>query len=296
MKSHYLWALTALLLSTSCTSGKLDVRSVDYQAIRTDYAQPTSIPEDATIAVEYFFNEKGEMQPVVYNLTSEILTVDQTKSFVIKPDGSSVSYYDPTIRTTTTGSFNAETDGSSFNLGGIASILGIGGPLGGLMGSTTISSATTNGLIRQNTVSITDQPMVNIGPKGSIAMSKAFAIPVIGKAGFTSKYDFIDINPKNALNQFSVCITYSTDDGNTFDKIVTHFYISSQISVPVNDHKVSQSFYSIYDKKPDALAENMFMFLMPNNIASETTNVMGEFITHTNNHDLYIHGSLIDYK
>jgi len=281
---------------TGCrTSGKLAVNSVSYQSLRTDFAQPKKIAKDAKIAVEYFFNAKGEMQPVIYNLTSDILIVDQTKSFVIMPNGTSVSYYDPTVRTSTTGEYSSETSGSSFNLGGISAALGIGGALGALASATTIGSSHTDGIIRQNTISITDQPLVHIGPRGSVAMSKAYSIDGIW-ASSQSNGNIIDISSSNASVKFSVCITYSLDDGNTYDKLVTHFYESSNITIPVNDKKVSAAFYEIYKLKPDALAENMYMFKIPNNIKAVTTDAMGEFITHSNVYDTYIQGSLIDFQ
>lgn len=295
MKSHFLWCIASLLVLCGCTSGSLSVKSVAYQSIRTDFAQPTSIPQDAKIAVEYFFNPQGEMQPVVYNMTSEILVLDQTKSFVIMPDGSSVSYYDPSVRTSTSGTYDSETNGTTFNLGGIAGALGIGGPLGSLMGSTTVGSSQTEGIIRQNTVTITDQPKVFIGPKGSVAMSKAYTIRGIGKNAYIDR-NIIDISSKLSPTKFSVCVTYSLDDGVTFEKLVTHFYVSSHLAVPVNNKKVSRAFYSIYDQKPDALVENMYMFIIPNNIKSETTDMMGYFLTHTNLYDSYTQGSLIDFQ
>ena len=294
MKKHLFCGIAATLLLGSCTSGQLSVGSVDYQSLRTDFAQPSSIPKDAKIAVEYFFNSEGRMQPVVYNLTSEILMLDQTKSFVIMPDGSSMSYYDPTVRTTTTGTYSSETTGGFFNLGGIAGALGIGGPLGMLLGATTVGSSHTDGLTRQNSVSITDQPQVYIGPKGSIAMSKAYAISGVGETAYGN--NIIDVSPKTSPVRFSVCVTYSLDDGATFEKLVTNIYVSSRLSVPVSDRKVSKAFYDIYGQKPDALAENLFMFLIPNNIKAETTDVMGEFLTHSNVYDTYIQGSLIDFQ
>lgn len=286
--------LPALVLC-SCTSGKLTVPKVCYQSLRTDFAQPTSIPPEAKIAVEYFFNKDGKMQPVVYNLTSEILILDQTKSFVIMPGGKSVSYYDPNTYTTTTGDFHSETSSASFNLGAIAGILGLGGPLGSLMGATTLGSATTDGVYRQNSVAITDQPLVHIGPKGSVAMSKAYEIAGVG---FSGSYlsNVIDSNPKTEELQFSVCVTYSLDDGNTFEKLVTKFYVSSNINQPVVNKKVSKAFYEIYAKKPDALAENMYMFLLPNNIKETTSSPMAGFAVHDSVYDFYVRGSLIDYQ
>lgn len=282
-------------MTCGCTSGKLSVSSVAYQSLRTDFAQPQSIAKDAKIAVEYFFNSEGEMQPVVYNLTSEILVLDQTKSFVIMPDGSSLSYYDPTVRTSTTGTYNSQTSGATFNLGGITSALGIGGAIGALANATSVGSFQTDGIIRQNTVSVTDQPYVNIGPKGSVAMSKAYKIKGIGDASYIGS-NVIDVAPGASAVRFSVCVSYSFDDGQNFEKLVTNFYISSNISVPVIDRKVSKAFYSIYEQKPDALAENMYLFVMPNNIKNVTTDVIGEFLVHSNIYDTYIYGSLIDFQ
>lgn len=296
MRHHFIWLITCLVLLSGCsTSGKLVVNSVSYQSLRTDFAQPKSISKEAKIAVEYFFNSKGEMQPVIYNLTSGILMVDQTKSFVIMPNGNSVSYYDPTVRTTTTGSYSSTTTGSSFNLGGITSALGIGGPIGALASATSIGSSHTDGIIRQNTVSITDQPQVHIGPKGSVAMSKAYSIEGIGWST-KSRDNIIDIPHGDSNVKFSVCITYSFDDGVTYNKLVTHFYESSHITVPVENRKVSKAFYKIYELKPDALAENMYLFTIPNNIKTVTTDAIGEFLTHSNVYDTYVYGSLIDFQ
>lgn len=296
MKRHLIWLIASLFVVSSCsTSGKLAVSSVAYQSLRTDFAQPEAIPKDAKIAVEYFFNSEGKMQPVVYNLTSEVLVLDQTKSFVIMPDGSSVSYYDPTVRTSTTGTYSSETSGSSFNLGGVASILGVGGVLGTLASATTLNSAHTDGIIRQNTVSVTDQPKVYIGPKGCIAMSKAYSIRGVGNVAHTGR-NIIDISPKLSDVKFSVCVTYSLDDGATYEKLVTNFYVSSNILFPVDNKKVSKAFYGIYDLKPDALAENMYLFRINNNIKSETLDVMGEFLVHSDLYDTYVHGSLIDFQ
>lgn len=288
-------SLAAIVTLSGCkTSGRLAVNSVNYQAIRTKFAQPTSIAPEAKIAVEYFFNSKGVMQPVVYNLTDEVLVLDQTKSFVIMPDGSSVSYYDPTVRTTTTGTFESHTQGTSFNLGGVTRALGIGGVAGALASSTTVGSSSTFGMMRQNTVSITDQPRVLIGPKGSVAMSKAYKIKGIGETA--QGLDMVDVEPSLSPVRFSVCVTYSVDDGATFDKLVTEFYVSSQLLVPVRDKKVSNAFYNIYSRKPDALAENMYLFMIRDNIKKSNVRTSGEFITHDNVYDTYLQGSLIDFQ
>lgn len=296
MKRYYIWLYTCLLFLCSCnTAGILSVNSVSYQSLRTDFAQSDTIPNDAKIAVEYFFNKDGVMQPVIYNLTSDVLVVDQTKSFVIMPDGSSISYYDPTVYTSTTGTYDSFTTGSSFNLGGVTSALGIGGTIGLLASSTTIGSSHTEGYLRQNSVTKSDQPHIHIGPKGSVAMSKSFSIPGLGYSAISGS-DFVDIAPKASKLKFSVCVTYSVDDEKTYEKLVTNFYVNSHITIPVYNKKVSEAFYKIYDMKPDALVENMYIFMMPNNIKSVSYGVSGDFIHNDEVYDTYIHGSLIDYK
>lgn len=273
----------------------LYVSSVDYQAVRTEFGQPESVDAGAKILVEYFFNSDGVMQPVVYNLTPEILILDQTKSFVIMPDGSSVSYYDPTVHTTTTGNYSSETGSTTFNLGGIASALGVGGILGCLANATTVGSSHTEGIIRQNSVTITDQPQVMIGPKGCVAMSKAYQIKGLGKTAAIAD-NVVDVPMATSPVKFSVCVSYSLDDGATYEKLVTNMYVSSSIRIPVSGKKISRSFDSIYKMKPDALAENLFMFTMPNNIEYRTSDAMGDFMLHTNVYDTYIMGSLIDFQ
>lgn len=292
--SHLLIAVPLGIALCGCTSGKLLVTSVDYQALRTEYAQPDGIPDNAKIAVEYYFNEKGEMQPIVYNLTPEIMMIDQTKSFVIMPGGISKSYYDNTVYTSTDGTFEASTQGTTFNLGAIASILGVGGPVGTLLGATSVSNSSTSGVMRQNSVAITDQPIVNIGPKGSIGLSKAYQIPGIGK-GYTSKHNIVDTKNESSPCKFSVCITYSVDDGQNYTKLVTNFYLSSSISEKVDNRKINNAFYRIYDKKPDALAENWFLFNITNNLKAKSENGL-EFLEHSQLYDYYIRGYLVDYQ
>ena len=232
---------------------------------------------------------------MVHNLTTEIITIDQTKSFVIMPDGRSVSYFDPNTYSSTTGSFSSQTKSSTLNLGAVTSALGLGGPIGTLASGISVGTANTNGNYSQNTVIRADQPMINIGPKGVIAMSKAYSVKGVGKKGINYS-SFTDISPTLSAIRFSVCISYSVDDGQSFEKLVTNFYVSSNINEKADMRNVSKAFNKIYITKPDALAENMYMFIIPNNIKKETTDVMDEFLIHTNINDVYLRGSLIDFQ
>lgn len=281
----------------SCSSGKLAISSVGYQSVRTTFAQPQKIPENAKIAVEYFINPQGEVLAIVYNLTDEIVTIDQTNSFLINTNGQSLTYYDPTVRTTTSGNFNAETSSTSFNLGSISNIFGIGGPLGNLLNATSIGNANTSGSFRSNTVSVTDQPQVRIGPKGNMVMSKQFKITGIGKDHLKSNTNtFTDCTSDNSPIRFSICISYSFE-GEPLKKLVTNFYVNSVLVESCNKGKVDDSFRKIYNAKSDALVEPSFMFVINTNLPTKPIeNFYGDLINLNGVYDTYVHGSLVDYQ
>lgn len=299
MKFLLKWISIAIcgLALVSCSSGKLIVSSVGYQSIRTTFAQPKKIPDSAKIAVEYFINPQGELLAVVYNLSNDIITIDQTKSFLIDTNGQSLSYYDPTIKTTTSGSFNAETTSTSLNLGLISNIFGLGGPLGNILNSTTIGSASTNGIFQSNTVTISDMPQVRIGPRGNMAMSKQFKIAGVGKGQFnTGSNNFINCKSNNSPLRFSVCISYSLEDA-PMNKLVTDFYVNSSILESCSTGKVSDSFSRIYSAKTDALVEPSYIFVINTNLPTKPVeNFYGDIINTDCIYDSYVHGSLIDYQ
>lgn len=299
MKFLLKWISIAIcgLALVSCSSGKLIVSSVGYQSIRTTFAQPKKIPDSAKIAVEYFINPQGELLAVVYNLSNDIITIDQTKSFLINTNGQSLSYYDPTIKTTTSGNFNAETTSTSLNLGVISNVFGLGGPLGNLLNSTTIGSASTNGTFQSNTVTISDMPQVRIGPRGNMAMSKQFKIAGVGKGHFnTGSNNFINCKSNNSPLRFSVCISYSLEDA-PLNKLVTDFYVNSSITESCVKGKVNDSFSKIYSSKTDALVEPSYIFVINTNLPTKPVeNFYGDIINTDCIYDSYVHGSLIDYQ
>ncbi len=289
--------MALLLLVTGCTSGKLFVPSVRYQAVRTEFAQPDKVPDEAKIAATFFINTDGVLRVVVKNLTDEVMMIDQTKSFCIMPSGTSVSYFDPTITVNKSGTMNSATSSSSFNLGAITSAFGLGGTVAGsLLNGTTVGSSSTGGIYNESSVTIADQPIVKIGPHGQIVMSKDFQISGIGMKSFELSSSLIDVKESASICNFSTCITFSIDDGETYDKLVTKFYLSSDISQTVYNKRVGDAFSRIYSIKPDALAENMYLFLIPNNIEKNGTDVLSEFIIHTAVFDSYVNGALVDYK
>lgn len=289
-----LLGITALL--SSCGSeNSLVVSRVGYQSVRTSFAQPKEIPDDAKIAVQYFFNPSGEMMVVVFNRTDKILTIDQTKSFLINTTGTSQSYFDPATYTTTSGSFNSETHGTSFNLGAIANAFGIGGAIGSMLSGLTTTNSTTIGTYGSSSVSVQDQPLVRVGPHGNMIMSKQFKITGLTDGLATDSY--VDTGFQSAPLRFSVCVSYSFEEAPD-EKLVTDFYVNTTINEPVSGGRVNDAFTKIYRQKPDAVAEYAYTMRVFTNLPQKTNDSSwnGEVITTNNIFDRFAHGSLIDYK
>ena len=256
---------------TSCGSSKLTTTSIGYQSVRTQHAQPTEsnpIPDDAKIAVAYTITSSGKLIAVVYNRTAEIMTIDQTKSFFVNSDGTSTSYYDPTVKTTSVTDVSSSTTGGSVNLGAIAGAFGIGGTIGQLANGINVGGSNTSGAATTNTTYIADMPQVSIAPYGNGAMSKEFKIGGIGtKALNGSEIALTNLTKNESYCRFSVCISYSFDNGETYEKIVTNFYANSKIIAPVREKgKVNNALRYVYQTKPDALNEYWWLLNFNSNV------------------------------
>lgn len=272
MKKYFYYALICFLLA-SCGSSKLTTYHVAYQSVRTKHAQPTvssPIPNEAKIEVAYTISKNGALTAIVYNRTSEIMIIDQTKSFFVNSDGKSTSYYDPTIRTTSITDMSSTSKGASVNLGSIAGALGVGGTLGQIANGINVSGSGTNGSATTNTTYIADQPQVAIAPHGNGAMSKVFEINGIGcqSLKYGNEMD-TDLSDSQSYCRFRVCISYSFDNGVTFDKLVTDFYVNSKIIVPVvKTGQVNEALRKVYLAKPDLLNEYWWMLYFSSNIST----------------------------
>lgn len=270
---------TSCLILTSCLGEKLTTYSVTYQSIRTKHAQPSKlnpIPNNAKIAVAYYITKNGELTAIVYNRTSEIMTIDQTKSFFVNSDGTSTSYYDPTVRTTSTTNLASQTTGGSINLGSVASAFGIGGTIGTIAGGINLGGSGTSGVSTTNTTYVADLPQVSLSPNSNGAMSKVFKIQGIGLKGTSSSISHFSPNLTNEQSycRFSVCISYSIDGGETYEKIVTDFYANSKIIVPIKkEGKINEAVRSVYANKPDALNEYWWSLGLDDNMRIGYNNV-----------------------
>ena len=278
-KSTKIALLLVSIIISSCGSYKLSTTSVAYQSIRTANAQPTPenpIPDDAKIAVAYTISASGELTAIVYNRTDEIMTIDQTKSFFVNTNGVSTSYYDPTVRTTSKTDVSSTTSGRSVNLGAIAGAFGIGGIVGQIASGINLGGSKTQGASVTNTTYIADQPQVSLAPRSNGAMSKIFTIQNLGKGLDGARTILPNITQKQSYCKFSVCISYSLDQGKTYDKIVTDFYANSKIIIPVKaTGKVNDALREVYTTKPDALNEYWWLLKFNSNVYGYNNRAQG---------------------
>lgn len=285
-----------MAMATSCASGNMAVSGVKYQSVRTSFAQPEDFPKDAKIVTQYFFSPTGKLMVVVYNRTNEIMTIDQTRSFLINTDGMSKSYYDPTVVSTTSGTMESSTSGTTVNLGAISSALGIGGIAGTLLGGISVGNASTEGNYNSSTVTVQDMPSVSVGPHGKMVLSKEFEIMGLG-GGSPSGYECVDAKYKDAPLKFSVCVSYSLEGSDESMKLVTDFYVNTNLYADVSKGMVSDAFTQIYRSKPDAVAEYVYLFNINNNLPTTSHfDYFGGEIKIDKNYSYYIHGSLVDYQ
>ena len=220
------------------------------------YAQPTPenpIPEEAKIAVGYTISTDGKLTALVYNRTDEIMTIDQTLSFFVNSDGKSTSYYDPTVRTTSTTDLSSSTKGASVNLGAIAGAFGIGGALGQIANGINVGGSGTSGQSVTEATYVSDQPRVSLAPRSNAAMSKVFDVAGLASPAEDNREIVLpQLTQQESPCRFSVCITYSFDGGETFDKLVTDFYVESYINVPLkSEGMVNDALKTVTHSKPD---------------------------------------------
>lgn len=285
----------ACVILTSCSTGAaLYTKSIEYQSIRASFEQPKEIPDDAEIQVTYVITTDGVITPLVKNLTDEILVIDQTKSFFIDTNGTSISYYDPTVKTSTTTDFSSKTSGASVNLGALGSALGIGGKAGSLLSGINVGGSGTDGISTSNMTVFSEQPQTSLGPKGNGVMPKNFSISGVGKRKILNFHNLKNIGDMQNIGQvqelnarydydtshlkFSVCISYSLDGGKTFKKIVNDFYVNSEIIVPVTSKgQVNNALRKLLQNKNDALSEPWYYLYFNNNIDGYDTMAGGRF-------------------
>lgn len=244
-----------LTLLTGCETSYIPCKAVDYTSFRPTILKEMPISKEADIAVYTSIEDCNRVSVIVQNLTDNILTIDQTKSFFINSDQSSTAYYDPTVRTKTESSTTGKSQGKSFNLGGIANAFGIGGIAGSLMNATTVNGSTTDFSTSTYTEVMADMPQVSIGPRGKMAMSKDFNILIPNHQN-----QILDADINTSPIKFSVIISYSIGNNNFHDFIKSDFYCNTYIEEKVYHNNTNDALRKIIQKKPNATLEPWYVF------------------------------------
>ena len=281
-----------LLGVLSACSTPLKVSHVSYQSVfngRSDLKQ--EVPEDAKICAVFSIDKNGHLEVGVYNLTESIMKIDRTKSFFVNSEGTSKAFYDPNVRMESTTVSSSTTNSQSVNLGAIALAAGIGGSLGTALSGISTGSAVTNGTSQTNSLYSKDQQIVAIAPRGHMSMGGSFKITCVGTSHleYSIKYDHgysknSFVLKDNPSFSFSVVITYSTDDGNTYDTLESSFYSNEWHSPVIKHGNVNDALRKGLSEFPDALIQPWFIFYaMSDAYLSEYS-------------DFYVKGALYDYK
>lgn len=294
--------ILAIILIGTCSSCVTHNKTycINYQSVRTKYAQPTAeepIPQEAKIIVAYTISPAGELTAIVHNKTNEIMTIDQTQSFFVNTNGQSTSYYDPTIRTTSVTDLSSSTKSGSVNLGAIAGALGMGGTLGQLANGINVGGSGTTGQSVTNATYIADQPRVSLAPNSKGAMSKVFTVTALAQSSPEDDNREVVlpyISRENSFCNFSVCISYSFDNGKTFERLVTEFYADSYINIPLrNEGKINETLNIVIQNKPDMYNAPWFKLIF-----KDKRHTMGNFFTSPDsyNTDAFSNGIIYDYQ
>lgn len=262
----FLLLLLAAGLLSSC-SQYLNVRGVAYQSIRANLPATTTQTEP-TIVVNYIVLWNGMMEAVVQNNTDHIMTIDRTRSFFRNIKGNSFPYYDPTVRVNSQSNILGNTTGISVNLGNLASAAGVSSVLGTALSGVNVGGSKNNTTTNTNTTYYIDQPQISIAPHGQASMGRVFQIDGIGLEFLSQAVKNVQADvanlftPERTYAGCNVCISYSVDDGKTFDTIITDIYANTLVVSKVyQTGKVNDALRNVYMRKPDALTENWYLLL-----------------------------------
>lgn len=237
MKIKLLTVLGMVMGLSACSSTYLTVTDVSYVSLKNKHSTKN---EAKTISIKHSINERGTLEVEVFNRSNEIMTVDRTKSFVVI-GGVSTSFYDPTIKTTTHQTSSSNTRGATVNAGSVANALGAPSAVTQILRGVNVGGSSTSGSSTTKTEYNIDQPMVSIAPNGGIDMGRTFGVGVNGSflselsVSNTAHKDIImpAISYDDSPIKFSVVITYSLDDGKSWNKIVSEYYVNALIQTYV---------------------------------------------------------------
>ncbi len=240
----------------SCASPRL-VSDISYRSFRNQDSVKhrinslQEIPATAEIAIATDISYGAStVEITVYNLTDSTMAIDRTQSFFIYPN-SQVPYYDPTVKTHTHTTGTGR--GASVNLGAIGSALGVGGPIGTILGGINVGGSRSSS--NSTTTYDIDQPLIYIPPHGHATMGRKFNIEdILSGAGF------VQGDGNQAF--FGVCIAYSKDRMKSLQNFISTYSMNNMLIFPVRKEKrkyyPNEALRSLYTTKPDLFTEKFW--------------------------------------
>ncbi len=227
---------TFLLTLTSCGTY---TRSVSYYSIEhaPGYERDNGTIRNPSISLIIELNRSEEISMTIINHTDSTMTIDKTQSFV-----NNSTIYDPNISVKSSSSYSSK--GSSLNVGALTGALGLRGPLQGLLSGASVGKS--NGLSNTTTTYDVDVPIVHIPPRGKLTFNKTF-----------------DINWAWGSTQFSVCIAYSINRGQSYKNLNTGYMKTNEISYDApqkgNKYYMNEALRMLLSAKPDLMLEDNFL-------------------------------------
>ena len=281
-KAASLLLSVAGILLSSCAPHYLNVTGVAYQSIRskTPVSSRQDIPQDATIILSCQIGPNGEFNVLVQNNTDKIMTIDRTKSFFRNQAGNSIPYYDPTVKVHSQSTTVSGETGASVNLGSIASAAGIGGALGTALSGVNVGGSKGRAITNTNTTYIVDQPQISVAPHGQASMGRTFMVEGVGLSflsmavlGATTDVNNV-FTPSQTYSACNLCISYSIDDGKTFENIFTDIYANSLLISKVKQTgKINDALRTIFQNKADALGESWYALYFQSDVKENNNKV-----------------------
>ncbi len=260
---------SAVLGLTSCGT-TLKVHDITYQSVRNvrqaELKPVTEIGDSASILIEPYVTVDGSIDVYVTNLTDSIMILDRTKSFFVSPQGTSTIYYDPMVRTQTSTHTSGNTKGVGVNLGALGRAAGVGGAVGQILSGINVGGSKQNISTVSNTTYVIDTPTGAVAPHGRASMGRTFIVTEIGSVFCSSlaTQSIQNVNQSydesNSICKFGVCVSYSLDNGKTFRKIVSNYYVNSVMLAKVKQNgKINQELRQLMESKRNLFEEPWYI-------------------------------------
>lgn len=250
-------SLLLLVILYSCSDYKLFVDNVSYISIRqTETKDSDSFPPTTTIGLLCDIDEYGNICVFALNNTDKVMTIDKTKSFFTDGNGVSHAFYDPTVNAHASSTTKVTSSSTSVNLGAIATASGIGGSLATTLSGINVEDGYSSSTTTTNTTYYIDQPQISIAPHSKRIIDNSYSEHTFNISAYDNECYLNTKSPQNAVSSIGITLSYSIDDGATYDIIQLQLFCNSLlVSHVIQYGHVNDALRDILSKKPDAMNE-----------------------------------------